>query len=123
MGRWDIRRVYFYLVAFATLIMIIISGTKLVNSILDIIYPVNYSYNTPLIKDRYPPDMLKNYPNITQEDLAKALEQEKAFNQNNTRYHRYRGFFDALSLLVIAAPVYLYHWRWIKKLEESSRRG
>lgn len=117
MGRWDIRRVYFYLVAFATLIMIIISGTMLVNSLLDIIYPVNYSEYTPPIKDKYPPDMLKNYPNITQDDLIKAGEQEKVYNQQNTRYYRYRNFFDALSLLVIAAPMYFYHWRWIKRLE------
>jgi len=119
MGRLDIRRVYFYLVAFATLIMIIISGTMLVNSLLDIIYPVTYNNEVPPVKDMYPAETLKNYPNITEEDLKKAQEQVKTYNVKNTRYYHYRNLFDALSLLVIAAPAYLYHWGWIKKLEEE----
>ncbi|WP_134220239.1 hypothetical protein [Pelotomaculum sp. FP] len=60
-------------------------------------------------------DMQQKYPNLTQEEFEKQLQEEKQNQEAAWRYQRIRRFINSLALVVVSLPFYLYHWRKIQR--------
>ena len=113
---WDIRRVYFYLVSFTTLIMIIVGTSMFIRSLVDVVMP------PPMYKPTVV-DMKMRIAELQKGNGLTAAEAEKIVQEENNRMEidqkrsRVRSLLNSISLLVVATPIYLYHWRWVVKTE------
>lgn len=120
---WDIRRTYYYLVCFATLIMMIVGGVQVVRSTLDLFFPEEYYRMSPVdVYDRYPQtrtDGTADAP-FTREELIQLADEEADRMRQQARRRALRSLLGNIALLLIASPVYLYHWRKVRADEESS---
>ncbi|MCL5046410.1 MAG: DUF5671 domain-containing protein [Actinobacteria bacterium] len=113
---WDIRTIYLYLVSFVTLIMIIVGTVMLVQNTVEWLVPPPDYYPGPLeTKMRMANE--KADPALIEEQVK--LEQERMRQQR--RYQRARELSNSLALLLVAGPVYLYHWRKIQR-EDRERQ-
>ncbi|AVX20111.1 hypothetical protein SAMN02745885_00978 [Carboxydocella sporoproducens DSM 16521] len=98
-SNWDIRRIYLYLVAFATLMMMVIGAIRVVDAVVNIVYPE-------------PPPVVYKDPISTQ-----ASKEELQLEQERQRYYRIRELISSLAIFGVATPVYLYHWHKIQRSE------
>lgn len=110
-GKWDIRRIYLYLVSFATLMMMIMGTVQFLQGIVNLTYP-NPGPTYYEIEMKYGPRDNVNKP--TPAELKERAEADKA----QQRYHETRSMINNLILLLVALPVYLYHWRKIQASEQ-----
>jgi hypothetical protein len=116
-GGWDIRRIYLYLVSFATLMMMIISTVQVFQGIFNIVYP--NPEPGPYISDirmRYQ-EAIKTNSKITEAEIKSQVETERAQNLKNDRYYRVKSVIDNIIFFGVALPVYLYHWKKIQGSE------
>ncbi len=128
--RWSIHNIYFYLVCFVTLIMIIFGITQLVRAGIELMVPVPEMTRTGAypIRAPVPPyseprqDPWKN-SRLPERVIEQELEQQEAFNINrqkeNDLHNAIQQLFRGLASLLIAFPVYLYHWRKIPLLDRE----
>ncbi|MCK4261174.1 MAG: hypothetical protein KAX49_19525 [Halanaerobiales bacterium] len=116
---FKIREFYYYAVCFVTLIMCIFAITGLVNTIADMFFP-------------YPPytpskiELLKN-PKVLESDISDnqkiqqwVEEEQQMIKERETQQKRHqiaRDFSRSISFLLVAFPIYLYHWRRVIKFE------
>ncbi len=108
-GKWDIRRIYLYLVSFATLMMMIFGTVQFLQGVINVAYP-HPGPSPSEIKMRMGPD---GQPKLTEAEIKKQMEEERA----SQRYYERRSMINNLVLFLVALPVYLYHWRKIQKSE------
>lgn len=116
-GGWDIRRIYLYLVSFATLMMMVVSTVQILQGVVNVAYPNPQPgpfYSE--VKARYS-DAVKNDPKITEAEIKKQIDEERAQAQSNQRYYDIRSLINNVVMFVVALPVYLYHWRKIQRAE------
>lgn len=117
MDRWSIRSVYFYLVCFATLLMLIFGTVQLVRSAIDLAYP-----NPPYVDHyRYPVPAEKEPPQLSAEEIERqeAVERERQLEQQ--RHYAVRQMLEGVAMLIIAGPVYVYHWRRVQAEHRAQR--
>lgn len=106
---WNIRLVYLYLVSFVSLMMLVIGTVQLIQAAVEFAYPPPVYYPGPLeVKERA---ANQNLPADVLEEQAR-LERER--QERQAEYQRARQLAGALSLLVVALPLYRYHWRRIQ---------
>lgn len=100
--RFSLRNLYLYLVCLITLIMVIFSAVSLVRGAVELAYPDPgyYGFESP---DRD--------PELTDEEIA-ARERAAADSQ---RRNALLGMVYSGALLLIAGPLYVYHWRRIQE--------
>ncbi len=117
-AKWDLEHVYFYLVSFIALILIIIGAVTLVQA--------GIAYITPVYDNYSPFDQPAPYMELGEwerEFGPELIEEEKAryadINRNNYYRSLLRDTVRGLVFVIVALPVYLYHWRKIPKLEED----
>lgn len=111
-GKWDIRRIYLYLVSFATLMMMIVGTVQFLQGIVNISYPQpGPTYSE--IEMKYSPN--DNVKKPTPEELKERATAERA----QQRYYEIRSMINNLILFLVALPVYLYHWRKIQTSEQA----
>lgn len=111
-ANWDIRRIYMYLVCFATLMMIIVGTVQVINGIINLVYPEPFYYG-----EKFAPGT-----NVTAEERAR-LEKEQAkqakTEEQRQKIYRIRSLATSFALLGVSFPVYLYHWRKIQRSEAT----
>ncbi len=102
--KFSLRLLYLYLFSFVGLLITVIGGIQIVDLTLKTyVFKVSeYSYYPETI----PVDGGK--PAMSQEEASKRNEEEQS-NQ------RKRQLSNSLAMIVIGAPLYLYHWKTIKK--------
>lgn len=121
---WDIRKTYYYLVCFATLLMVIIGTVQTVQNVLDLALP-GEPYR-PTIVDLYgryrlPPDAPEGQaPEFTREELERMADEEAERMRQEQRRNALRNLLGSLALVLIAAPVYVYHWRRVRREEDGA---
>ncbi|KKM08772.1 hypothetical protein SY88_21920 [Clostridiales bacterium PH28_bin88] len=107
---WNIRTIYLYLVSFVTLMMIIFGTVQLIQSAVAFVYPPPAYYPGPAdIKMRMANEKLE--PEVIEEQVR--FEQER--QEQQIKYDRARRVAESFSLLLVALPIYLYHWRRIQR--------
>lgn len=97
-GGVDWKSLYLYAVCLVTLLVILFSTVALANSIMDALFP------DPAYIDAYA--KIENLP-----DPALLQQQE-----DNNQRQALKNIFSTLLTILIAAPVYLYHWRQARKI-------
>lgn len=105
-----IKRVYIYIFSAAGLILVIIGGVQLVNLGLKtwVFTKADVCYNYPTLK--VPSDKSAELQN--QEQDEKAIQE---YQKNDLSSRRQRQAANALALMIIGLPLFLYHWRLSKK--------
>ena len=117
---WDVRRTYYYLVCFATLLMMIIGSVQLVRNTLDLIFPEDYYRMSPMDAhdrlQRPSGDTGTDNP-YTRQEIEEMIEDEAERNERQARRRALRNLLGNIALILIAAPVYVYHWRKVRAVE------
>ncbi len=107
--KFSLRLLYLYLFSFVGLLITIIGGIQLIDlGLKTYVFNVNeYGFYpmTPVLDE-------KGQVTITVEEQKKQQEMEAA-NQ------RKRQISNSLAMIIVGAPVYLYHWKTIKKEAKS----
>jgi len=93
----DWRSLYLYAVCLITLMVCLFSLVSLIRSGINVVYP------DPAYVDPY-----ATAPKVNSAVIAAQLE-----DQN--RRQAVKSMIDALTTLIIAGPLYLYHWRLVRK--------
>jgi hypothetical protein len=103
--KFNIRLLYLYLFAFVGLFTTILGSVQLVDlGLKTYVFKVsNRIY--------YPEPRLEGEDQLSVEELDKRNQEEES-NQ------RKRQMSNSLAMIMVGVPVYLYHWRTIKKEKE-----
>lgn len=102
--RTNLRSVYLYLVCLITLVMVIFAAVSAVRNTVGLLYPDPGSFAYEPV---YGPE--------SQEELTDEQrdEREEAF-QDAERRRAVLGLVGAGTMLLLAGPAYLYHWRRVQ---------
>jgi len=95
--RIDWRSLYLYAVCLITLLVVLFSVVSLINAIMNAVFP------DPAYIDVY--SKPENSPS------ADLLDQQ----ERNNQIRAIKSIFTSLTTIVVATPLYLYHWRQTKK--------
>ena len=112
---WSIKNLYFYLVCLVTLFLFVGGAISAINSAMQLALPdkpnvsLTYVYYPEYSKGADQP--VFNPPSM-EELERKRTEQE----QMDLYYQSYtkRSLLNAIALMIIAVPFYLYHWKQVK---------
>jgi len=96
----DWRSLYLYAVSLITLLVCLFTVISLINRGLDLIVP-DAGYVDPYAA--------QNDPKIDPEVLKQA-------NIEQNRSNAIRGITSSLVTLLVTVPVYLYHWKMVRKI-------
>ena len=96
-SRIDWRSLYLYAVCLITLMVCLFSLVSLIRS------GINVAYPDPAYVDPY-----NTAPKVNSADIAAQLKDQ---NQRQA----VKSMIDALTTLIIAGPLYAYHWRLARK--------
>ena len=102
-SRWSLRNIYLYLVCLITLIMVIVGTVGVIRGGVELLYPDPGFYSEKPID-------AKGEPTITEEEWQRQQDLQEA---QNLRY-AVLNLVGNLALVVIAGPLYVYHWRKIE---------
>lgn len=114
---WDIRKTYYYLICFVTLIMIIVGSVQAVENTLDLVLPQEgYRPSAIDVRMRYQDrggEAGIDEP-YTREELEQMAEEEAETMERQARRLALRNLLGSLALICIATPVYFYHWKKVR---------
>lgn len=111
--KWDLEHVYFYLVSFVALILLIVGAVNLTRTAIAYVTPVYDHYN-PYTN----PETVREWEeSFSPELVEKEKERFEEINQANYHAGLIRDLIGGFAYIIIALPVYLYHWLIIPKLE------
>ena len=96
----DWRSLYLYAVSLITLLVCLLTVISLINRGLDLIVP-DQGYVDPYAA--------QNDPKIDPEVIKQA-------NIDQNRRNAIRGITSSLVTLLVTIPVYLYHWKMVRKI-------
>ncbi len=116
--KWDIEHVYLYLISFIALILIIIGAVNITQTAIAYFTPVYEEYN-PLVPRGISPDLALWEEEFGPEFLERERIRYDTISRENYTRRLIRDLINGISFVVIALPVYLYHWRKIPKLENN----
>lgn len=114
---WDIRKTYYYLVCFATLIMVIVGSVQIVQNVLDLAIPEEPYRPTPMdMYQRFERPGMEGADDVpyTRAELEKMAAEEAETMRRQSRRRALRNLLGSLALVMIAAPVYMYHWKKVR---------
>lgn len=109
---WSVRKVYLYLVCLITLVMVIYASVGLVTNVFEWIYP------EPVPVPFVPRPAPGETPPITPEEEAERQAQQDEYQRQWNLRQRILNTVRNVAMIMIAGPIYLYHWR---KIEENRR--
>lgn len=98
--RWSLRNIYLYLVCLITLIMVIVAVVGIVRGTVELLYPDPGYYAAPV----------KGESGMTEEDI----EREREYQEDSSRRYAILNLVGNVAMLLVAGPLYVYHWRKIE---------
>jgi hypothetical protein len=120
--KWTIRSVYFYLVSFVMLLTVIFGSVSLINNMIDLFEP-DYSLiqlKDPATELQIRQELRRANPDGSEEDIsrwaAERVQQEYDRNAAIQAYGRWSRLIRSAVLVIVALPVYLYHWKRAQQL-------
>jgi hypothetical protein len=103
--RLTLRNVYLYLVCLITLVVSIFAAVQLVRSVVGVAYPdPGFGYYG------YPVPVDESGNEISQEEI----ERQEDIARDSQRRQEVLGLVGSGTTLLIAGPLYLYHWRGVQ---------
>jgi hypothetical protein len=107
--RLTLRNVYLYLVCLITLVVAIFAAVSLVRSIVALAYPDPNAYG---YYGYYPPEPGMEGEGSTISDEERERQEQQA--EDSARRQALLDVVGSATTLIIAAPVYVYHWRRVQ---------
>lgn len=111
----DIRRLYLYLVSFIGLLVTVIGLVRLVDLGMKVFIFRNadrYMYASPraaILEGKDPNNQR------SEQELQRLEEEQKQIQEQEMIRQRQRETSGALSMILVGAPLYIYHWRKIQQ--------
>lgn len=99
--RFLLRNIYLYLVCLISLVITIFAAVNLVSAVVELLYPDPGYYLYEPIKDSAP------------DPLEQATREAAALD--SARRQAVLGIVSSGTMLLIAVPVYFYHWRRVQR--------
>lgn len=118
-----IRNVYLYLVSAVTLFMIMFAMVSLVNlGLRTWIFPKadSYDYPTKFPQEYCTPDKDGKQVCPSAEELVKLKAQDEARQEEQRTQTRQRELLSNISMLLVAVPLFTYHWMTIRKERDNA---
>ena len=109
--RTNQRSAYLYLVCLVTLVMVIFAAVSLVRNAVQLAYPDPGAY---AFEPAYGPDGKEQLDEDERERREEAL-------RDSQRRQAAIGLVGAGTMLLIAGPAYLYHWRRVQEELATAR--
>ena len=109
--RTNLRSLYLYLVCLVTLVIVIFSTVSVVRNVVQLLYPdPGYGgFSAPALDGKGPQG-------------APDLARQKREAQDSQRRQTVLGLVSSGTLLLVAGPIYAYHWRRVRQ-ELPAARG
>lgn len=98
-----LRNAYLYLVSFVSLMMILIGTIFTVQNMLDVLFPTYYNYG-----------IVEADSDMTPQEKEKA-EAYRLMEIQNQQINDKKNVAKSASVVVIALPAFLYHWKKIQR--------
>ncbi|MEW5784424.1 MAG: hypothetical protein AB1767_05005 [Bacillota bacterium] len=111
--KWNIEHVYFYLVSFIALILIIVGGINITRTAIAYVTPIPSDYQYSFDKAGLGAWEREFGTEMVEQEIARF----EAIGKVNAQRSMLREIISGLAYILIALPVYLYHWRKIPKLD------
>ncbi len=112
-ARWSLRNIYLYLVCLITLIMVIVGAAGTVRTAVELFYPDPGAYFDPYMR-------VKGESDLTEAEF----EEQQRLQQAQQQRQSVLNLVGNIALVVIAGPLYVYHWRKIEtELDEVDEAG
>ena len=106
---WSARHVYLYIVCLIALVMAIIAMVNLVRSIVDLAYPQPQVEAVP-VKEIAAPGTV-----VSEEQAAAQAAEQQRYQDRWAVRNAVLGIVSNVTMLLIAGPLYAYHWRKIER--------
>jgi len=109
--KFNVRLIYLYLFSFVGLIVFVVGCVRLVDLGLKVVV-----FNNADIYVSYPITGFKdaNDPR-TKKQIAIENEQQQKAQLEESKRNRQREVSSSLAMIIVGAPLYLYHWSSIQK--------
>lgn len=108
----SLKRIYLYFFSALGLILVIIAGTRMISLTLKtfVFTEADVYYEYP-VKPAIAPGM-----ETAEQPSQEEIEKYQAKQQTSQRQ---RELAESLAMILVGFPLYLYHWRQVKKLMEE----
>lgn len=118
-----IRRIYLYLFALVGLLLITIGCVRLVSLALKtyVFKQADIYYNYPMAKPV--PAALEGEVATSTVQREPTKEEIKEFEEKQRTSNRQREAAESIAFIVVGVPLYLYHWRAIKRDKEAEQNA
>ena len=107
--KFSLRLLYLYLFSFVGLLITIIGGIQIIDlGLKTYVFKVEefgYYPMSPVLDEK---------GNVTQ-----TVEEQKMMQEMEAANQRKRQISNSLAMIIVGTPVYLYHWKTIKKESKS----
>lgn len=114
------RSVYLYAVSFVTLMMMIFASVKIAQQVASLAYgPDDYVPGPLEIRARYAEQIRQGNASVTEELIRQQAEFEAQRSRRNRISYEVRRLAENIALLLIAAPLYFYHWKKAHELDKT----
>jgi len=110
---WSPRRVYLYLVSLITLVMMIVATVSLARAVVELVYPepgVEYPVRLAV------PGESPVAPEVDERELQRQREIQERWAQRRAVI----SLVGNATMLLVAGPLYRYHWRKIEKAADEA---
>jgi len=101
-----IREIYFYLVCLIAFVLFIVGIVTIYDNAVNYAKPTTYMTKASML-----PAYKDQYNNLSQEQIDKMLNEEIQNSLNNEKLMAIKGLFRGVLLVVIAIPLFIFHWR------------
>ena len=105
----SVREVYFYIVCLIAIVIFIIGLVGLSDGIINYLKPNTYIY-----QEKIP--YQTQYPNLSDEEIDKLMQQEIANSLANERSFALKSMLRNAVMIVIAIPLFAFHWKKAQQL-------
>ncbi len=110
---WTPRSIYLYVVCLITLVMMIIGTVNVIKSVTEMAYPQPRPYPQVTIK-------APGEEPLAPEAEARFIEEQREADRQWSRRNAVLSIVGNGALLVIAAPLYRFHWRQVQREREAA---
>jgi hypothetical protein len=115
--KWNIRLIYLYLFSFVGLIVFVIGCVRLVDLGLKVVV-----FNNADIYVSYPATYMGPEDKRTKEQVQTEVAVQQKVQLEESKRNRQREISSSLAMILVGAPLYLYHWSSIQKEGKNSKK-
>jgi hypothetical protein len=116
--KFNIRLIYLYLFSFVGLIVFVIGCVRLVDLGLKVVV-----FNNADIYVSYPTTYSGPDDKRTKDQVMAESEQQQKAQLEESKRNRQREISSSLAMILVGAPLYLYHWSSIQRENKKTQKG